>query len=315
MKKTIITITIAFMVFILAVVGKNAFSKDLPNGSMGVQAAISRGRSSATEINGAKIYTGIDNLFIGASSFRKGINMHTIENDLNGQSFMVVYNGNQPMNMDVELSEIIEANVVPKNLIVEFDPAMISNHADLSDKRLLFDIDMDSKVKIWRDLSSREDADFFMFYDYWVSSNIDYLATYPVSYPLISKRYYLGGNNGEEFTASKSKEELDELPIKEDAGFNELQKSSIMHIIKMCKDNGIRLIFIESPNYYTMYQDENYAGKQELLKGLLKDEGIEVYSADDLPFDSSNPEYYSDLTHMSTKGMEEYTKIVVDILK
>ncbi len=228
---------------------------------------------------------------------------------------MLTYNGNQPMNMDVELSQIIEAGVIPKTLIVEFDPAMISNHADLSDKRLLWDIDMASKVYIWRELAKREDADFFMFFDYWVSSNIDYLATYPVSYPLISNRYYLGGNNGEEYTESKSAEELDAMPIKEDAGIHELQKASIMHIIKLCNDNDIRLIFAESPNYKTMYQDANYENKQEILKSILDEENITCYTAKDYSFDYTNPEYYSDLTHMSSKGMDEYTKELIEKIK
>lgn len=301
MKKTILTITIAFVVFISIVLCKNYFSKNLPNDAMGVSAVCNRGQ--------------VDTLFIGASSFRKGVDMHYVESNLPGSSFMLTYNGNQPMNMDVELSQIIGAGVIPKKLVVEFDPAMISNHADLSDKRLLWDIGMDQKIYIWRELSKREDADFFMFFDYWVSSNIDYLATYPVSYPLISKRYYLGGNNGEEYTPSKSKEELDAMPIDEDAGFHELQKKAIMHIIEMCRDNNIELVFVESPNYITMYEDKNYSEKQELLETLLKSEGVPVYTAKDITFDNSKAEYYSDLTHMSSAGMEEYTAQLVEIIK
>lgn len=304
MKKTLISITIAFITFLLIVFAKNCFSIKLPNSAMGVQAVISASKENR-----------IDYLFIGASSFRKGVDMPKIEKELPGKSFMLAYNGNQPMNMDVELSQIIANGVIPETLIVEFDPAMISNHADLSDKRLLWDIDMNSKITIWKELSKREDADFFMFYDYWVSSNIDYLATYPVSYPLISKRYYLGGNNGQEYTASKTKEELDAMPIKEDDGFNELQKSSILHIIDLCRDNGINIIFAESPNYITMYKDENYANKQKLLLELLESEKVTVYTSTDFKLDNSNPEYYSDLTHMSSKGMEEYTKELINIIK
>ena len=100
----------------------------------------------------------------------------------------------------------------------------------------------------------------------------------------------------------------------EDAGINELQKASILNIIKMCKDNGIRLIFAESPNYITMYSDSNYANKHEILYSLLQEEGIPVYVTEDLDFDNKNPEFYSDLTHMSSAGMEEYTPKLINII-
>lgn len=299
MKKVIITITTAFLVFAGIVMAKNCLSYKLPNDSMGVRAVVRKGD--------------IKTLFIGASSFRKGVDMHMVEENMDS-AFMLTYNGNQPLNMDIELSQIIDSGVIPETLVVEFDPAMISNHADLSDKRLLWDIDMDAKMRLWNHLKEREDADFFMMYDYFVSSNIDYLITYPVSYPLISKRYYLGGNSGEEYSASKTKEELDAMPIKEDAGINELQKASILNIIKMCKDNEIRLIFAESPNYITMYSDSNYANKHEILYSLLQEEGIPVYVTEDLDFDNKNPEFYSDLTHMSSAGMEEYTPKLINII-
>ena len=299
MKKTIITIITAFLIFASIVMAKNCLSYKIPNDSMGVGAVVRRGS--------------IDTLFIGASSFRKGVDMHMVEKELDS-AFMLTYNGNQPLNMDIELSQIISAGVIPKTLVVEFDPAMISNHADLSDKRLLFDIDMDAKMKLWNYLKERDDADFFMMYDYFVSSNIDYLVTYPISFPLISRRYYLGGNSGGEYTASKTKEELDALPIKEDAGINELQKASILNIITMCRENNIRLIFAESPNYITMYDDKNYLEKHEILYDLLVKEGVPVYVTEDLNFDNTNPDFYSDLTHMSSVGMEEYTPKLINLI-
>lgn len=341
-QKTVITILIAFAIFFVITALKNCLSYKIPNDIMGVHAVIERGQvnQSPTVIERGQVQptgtgdetttsptgtgdetttspmgTGLDTLFIGASSFRKGVDMHYVEDNLPGNSFMLCYNGNQPMNMDIELSQIISAGVIPKTVIIEFDPAMISNHADLSDKRLLWDIDFDAKRTIWRELRKRDDYTFFMFYDYWVSSNIDYLATYPISYKLISSRYYLGGNNGQEVTGKKTKAELDALPIKEDAGFNDLQKSSIDHIIDLCSKNHIRLIFAESPNYITMYSDENYANKHEILYSYLKDQGIPVYIGKDLDFDSSNPDFYTDLTHMSTEGMNEYTKKLVNVIK
>lgn len=299
--KTIVTIILAFLGVLLIVFLKNAYSRNIPGAKVGV-AAIAKEKN-------------IDTLFVGASSFRKGINMHTIEEKLPGNSFMLTYNGNQPMNMDIEISELIEAETKINTLVVEFDPGMIDAHADLSDKRLLWDIGLESKIKIWSLLSEREDADFFMMFDYWVSSNIDYMFTYPVANPVISKRYYRGGNTGEDEVSGLSRDELYALPVKEEAGFSDLQRNSLLHIISLCKDNGIRLIFLESPNYIKMYEDKNYAEKSEMLRQFAIDNGILVITKEDLNFDYANAAYYSDLSHMSTEGMNVYTEEIIELLK
>lgn len=298
--KTIISILAAFLVTFIVVFCKNAFSKDIKGASVGVSAI-----SQASKI---------DTLFIGASSFRKGLNMHLLEDNLEGQTYMLTYNGNQPMNMDIELQELYKAGTEINTLVLEFDPGMIDWHADLSDKRLLWDISLDSKVKIWNLLSQREDADFFMMYDYWVSSNIDYMFTYPISKPVISKRYYRGGNTGEDDVKGLSFEELEALPVREDPGFSDLQKSSLQDIISLCNANNTKLIVLESPNYKKMYEDENYANKCVILRQFFEDAMIPVYTKEDLDFDYTNPAYYSDLSHMSTEGMNIYTGKVVNLL-
>lgn len=301
MKKTIITLVISFILFLGIVVSKNLWTSKIPNEDMGIQSVISR--------------KSMDYLFIGSSSFRKGVNMKTLENELDGSVFMLTYNGNQPMNVMIELEEIIKAGTDIKTVIYEIEPGMIDRGADLSDKRLLFDIDMDSKIRIWNYLKERDDADFFMFFDYWVSSNMDYLITYPIAHKIISQRYYLGGNDGEDVSPGKTADELEKLPIKEDPGIDKLQQESLVNIIDMCNDNGIRLIFLEPPKYITMYSDENFAGKLNALTELLTDKGAIYYLADDLGFDNTNPEYYSDLSHMSAEGMKELTADILKVLK
>ena len=304
-KKTCITIATSFLATGLIVLCKNAFSKDIPGASVGVSAI-----ADICNLN----ENGIDTLFIGASSFRKGINMHTIAENLPGESYMLTYNGNQPMNMDIEMTELYNSNAKIKTLVLEFDPGMIDAHADLSDKRLLWDIGLDSKTKIWKYLSNREDADFFMMYDYWVSSNIDYMFTYPVSKPIISKRYYRGGNTGEDDVKGLTMEELNALPVKEDPGFSDLQKQSLDNIISLCNEHNTKLIVLESPNYKKMYDDSNYAKKAEILRDYFKDNNVTIYTKEDLSFDYTNPSFYSDLSHMSSEGMNVYTEEIIDIL-
>ena len=166
MKKTIRTIIISFLIVFAVVMLKNCCSYMLPNHAFGIRYIIGEGKA--------------DYLFVGSSSFRKGINMMTLEKELGDNTYALTYNGNQPMNVYIELKQMLEAGTEIDTIIYELEPGMVDRGADLSDKRLLWDIDMKSKHEIWQHLKERDDADFFMFYDYYVSSNMDYLLTYPV---------------------------------------------------------------------------------------------------------------------------------------
>ena len=301
MKKTIRTIIISFLIVFAVVMLKNCCSYMLPNHAFGIRYIIGEGKA--------------DYLFVGSSSFRKGINMMTLEKELGDNTYALTYNGNQPMNVYIELKQMLEAGTEIGTIIYELEPGMVDRGADLSDKRLLWDIDMKSKHEIWQHLKERDDADFFMFYDYYVSSNMDYLLTYPVSYTMIAKRYYKGGNNGSDVSPAKTKKELDKLPIKEDPGIDDLQKDSLVKIIELCENNGIKLIFLEPPKYIRMYGDKNYSEKITELIDFLKEEGALVIMGEDMGFDNTNPDYYSDLSHMSGEGMNVFTDKVIEVLK
>jgi len=300
-RKIITTALIGLVIFTGVVYAKNAWSYKLPNDAMGVRSVIAKGH--------------VDTLFMGSSAYRKGIDMYMIEEKLPGQSFMLTYNGNQPFNMAVELKEIIDGGCDIDTLVVDFNPSMVDRGADLSDKRLLWDITMDGKNRLWSELGQREDASLFTRYDFWVSSNIDYMFTYPVAKPMISKRYYLGGGALSEATAGLSKEKLDALEIIENPGINELQQRSVDEIIELCSANGIKLIFFESPRYVTMAEHENYKAKSDELKAHIEGLGVKVVTGKDIGFDNTNPEYYADLTHMSGEGSRVLTQNIIDILK
>lgn len=294
--KLLITILLAFGVSALVIMVKNNFSNHLPNTDMGVVSVISRGRTSV--------------LFMGSSAYRKGIDMYLVDGAIPGEAFMLTYNGNQPFNMAIELEEIIKGGAQIDTLVADFNPSMVDRGADLSDKRLLWDISMEGKNKLWEEL--KKEANLFTWYDFWVSSNMDYAFTYPVAKRMISQRYYLGGSASLDNTEGLTEDELLALPIKEEKGIHDLQMSSIDSIIDLCRDNNINLIFLECPRFYTMEDNENYKEKSDELKEHIKDKGIDVIRAADLDFDNTNPEYYSDLTHMSKKGSEVLTKMIIE---
>lgn len=296
-KKLLTTILAVIIIFLGVILAKNMYSYKLPNDKMGIRSVVARGD--------------IDTLFIGSSGYRKGIDMEKLVNALDGDTFMLTYNGNEPFNVLIELEEIMKAQVRIGTLVIDFNPSMADRGADLSDKRLLWDVGMESKIKLWRELNKEPDTDLFSFYDYWVLSNNDYMATYPVSYPLIASRYYYGGSTKADETPGKSKEELEAMPIIENPGINDLQRDSILSIIDICKDNGIELIFMESPRYITMESDANYVAKSDELKSLIEANGVRCVRRSELEFDNTNPDYYSDLTHMSAAGKEEFTNAII----
>ena len=301
LKKIITTALVALVFFAAVIYAKNAWSYKLSNDSMGVRSVVAQKH--------------IDTLFIGSSAYRKGIDMYMIEKELPGKNFMLTYNGNQPFNMAIELQEILASGCTIDRLILDFNPSMVDRGADLSDKRLLWDISMDGKRKLWSELKKREGAGLFTWYDYWVSSNVDYMVTYPVAKPMISARYYLGGSASTEMSAGLSKEELEKLEIIENPGIDELQYESINAIIDLCQSKQIELIFLECPRYITMAEDINYAEKSKALKELIESKGVSVITGKELNFDNTNNLYYADLTHMSGDGSTVLTEKIIETLE
>ena len=299
--KLLTTALVAAALIIGVICLKNYCSCRLPNEDMGVRSVVARGH--------------IDTLFVGSSAYRKGINMYRVSEELPGESFMLTYNGNQPFNVAIELKEIIGSGADVDLIVADFNPSMVDRGADLSDKRLLWDISMEGKRKLWSELKNREGADLFTWFDYWVSSNMDYMATYPIAKPMISKRYYLGGSADTEESAGKTAEELASLEIVENPGINDLQRSSIDEIIKLCSENDIKLIFLECPRYVLMADNENYRAKSDELAAYIEEKGIEVLRDVNLGFDNTNPGYYADLTHMSGEGSKVLTDIIIGKLK
>ena len=298
-RKLLLTISLIILIPSAVVLGKNIFSCKLPNDACGVRSVVERGS--------------VDTLFIGSSGYRKGIDMDILRDGL-GDAFMLTYNGNEPFNVLIELEEILSGGVSINRLVVDFNPSMIDRGADLSDKRLLWDVSFDAKRKLWKEIAKLESTELFTFYDYWVLSNNDYMLTYPISAPLIKSRYYFGGINPSEVTGCSNKAELDSMPIIENPGLNELQLNSTERIIEICKNEGIELIFLESPRYITLCENENYAAKSRELRSFIEERGAKCILGSDLEFDSKNPEFFSDTTHMSSVGKAEFTRKIVEAL-
>ena len=94
MKRVLKTVAVAFIIALILILIKNEYARCLPASTYGMQAAIRKER--------------VDNLFIGSSMFRQGLDIDVLEAELPGSSYILSYNGNQPALMALELQYMLE---------------------------------------------------------------------------------------------------------------------------------------------------------------------------------------------------------------
>ena len=277
---------------------KNFIGYRFPNTSNGMQAAIGQKK--------------IDSLFLGSSLFRQGIDIMTLEEGLEGNSFVMSYNGNQPVQMKEELEMLLRNDVEISNLYVDLYVYSSALRPAISDTRLIWDMDMKGKVAVFWDMVTYSEAGFSEFVDFFITSNNKYMVCYPMFQMVSKNEFYKGGNLRE--TLGSTKEVLDSLGTPGDReGIDETQKDALQEIMEICEREGIRLCFVEIPKYKTLAEADYYVRLHNELEDTVK--SVEYVSAKESGFDNTNPEYYQDLFHLSAKGRREYTGLLIDRIK
>lgn len=274
---------------------KNFIGYKFPNTSNGMQAAISEKK--------------IDSLFLGSSLFRQGIDIMTLEQGLEGNSYVMSYNGNQPVQMKEELEMILRNDVEISNLYVDLYVYSSALRPAISDTRLIWDLDMEGKMSVFGDMVTYSQAGFTEFVDFFITSNNKYMVCYPLFQMVSKNEFYKGGNLRE--TLGSTKEVLDSLGTPgEREGIDETQKEALQDIIAICESRGINLCFVEIPKYKTLAEADYYIRLHKELEEVV--ETAQYVSAEQSGFDNTNPEYYQDLFHLSAKGRREYTGLLIE---
>lgn len=277
---------------------KNAIAYQFPSKSCGMQAAIKEET--------------IENLFLGSSLFRQGIDITALEEGLEGNSFVMSYNGNQPVQMLEELKMLLRNDVEISNVYMDLYVYSCALRPAISDTRLIWDMDMTGKNALFSDMVTYSQAGFQEFFDFYVSSNNEYMIFYPVFQMVMKGEFYKGGNIRN--TAGSSKEVLDALNTPGDReGIHPVQRQAIEQIMELCKEKEIQLSFIEIPKYQTLEQAEYYVRLKEELEECIGQ--ATYYKAEDVEFDNENPEYYQDLFHLSGEGRRTYTAKLIEKVK
>lgn len=300
MKKLIITLVAAALVIIGAVAFKNVYSCEMPIRNRGIRDAVRTGD--------------LDVLFIGSSTFRANVDMPMMDEAYDGRVYDISYGGNQLVATAIQYGELKRRSDNKYGLMVfELGPMMLTQEVALSDSRVIWDLTWEGKKALWKSMYEAGNTDLPMMYEYFVTSGMDDLITFPVTEPFYGTRYYKGAKTGE--TVSPGKEWLDseEFDISQKA-LVQAQADAVVDIIQKCKNDGQEFVFIESPCYYRLQDDPVFQKYKEEFIRILDENDAPYILASDVEFDSQEAEYFEDMNHMSAAGRRAYTKELIKIL-
>lgn len=300
MKKILATLLSALIIITAAVAFKNVYSCDIPIGNRGIRAAINEGD--------------LDLLLIGSSTFRSNLDINELDTAFNDRTYIISYGGNQYVAADIQYDEIKKRSDSRYGLMVfELDPLMLTEEVKLSDSRVIWDLSSEGKLALWNKLKNAGNADFSVMYEYFVTSGMDDLITYPVTERVYATRYYKGAKTDDTPSSGKEFLENEQFDIS-DSVLIKAQADAVKEIIEKCKRDDQRFIFLECPHYYRLEEDPVYEEYHKYFTDLMEEYEADCIYASDVNFDNHNPDYFEDMSHMSGEGRKVYTKELVKLL-
>lgn len=267
----------------------------------------------------------VDVLFVGSSMFRKGIDSQALSAE-DRYTYLLSYNGNEPFAMLLELQELLQSGVTVDTLFLDMYAYTLTAAPSLSDTRLLQDTSLAFTLDMYGHMQESGEAGLGDLYEMTVLSNNDMFVTWPIAFPMVNKGHVNGSNLAH--TEGSTAEKLETLPLSfGNVELNEVQLESLHGILELCAAEGISVVFLETPKYTYLYEGDTYCSimkryVEELQAydcvklvsqrtaeecGWTEADGCTVYA-----FDSDNPDYFTDLIHLSSNGRDALTEILMD---
>lgn len=297
MRKMIITALTALVIILAAAAFKNVYSCKIPIGNRGIRAAINEGD--------------LNILFIGSSTFRSNLDIHELDEAFDERAYIISYGGNQYAANDIQYDEIKSRSDNKYRLMVfELDPLMLTEEVKLSDSRVIWDLSFDGKMALWKKLKNAGNTDFSIMYEYFVTSGMDDLITYPITERFYSTRYFKGAKTDDTPSSGKEFLENEKFDIS-DSVIIETQADAVRDVIEKCKKDGQNFVFLECPHYYRLEDDPVYQEYHAYFLKLMNEYDAPYILAHDVDFDNHNPDYFEDMSHMSGEGRRIYTKELI----
>ncbi len=297
MKKLLKTIALALLILIMLLLVKNNYSfMLLNNATYGSTNIINKGQ--------------INNLFIGSSMFRQGIDIQTLQ-DNKEDNYILSYNGNSPYLEYYELLNLLDNNVKIHNLYIDMYVYSMYQAPKISDEKLLLEFNIKQK----KEILSKIGGSFSLLYETYVTSNNEFIITYPINNQIVNGIFYKGGSLL--MPSGQTSEVLDNSYIYNLSGdMDPIQEEYLIKLIKLANENNINLTFIETPKYKTVKNNESYQEAMEKYKALLDNLDVKyiINSDESYSFLNDNPEYYFDNIHLSYKGRVAFTNILLNYI-
>jgi hypothetical protein len=301
MRKYAEYIGLTITLLCLVILGKNQFEKLLlVNANYGMPALIKEGK--------------VDNLFIGSSMFRQGIDIEIL-NGTGKSNYILSYNGNQPLLEAWILSYLIDNGVEIENLYVDMYVYSAFEKPEFSDEKLLMEVGLKERNQLWDMYSTECGYGISDWWQFYVSGNNELLLTWPIYYNVLNAMFQDGGKLYYSSGVSDDAIGTGTLGLASD-NMNDTQKESIVDIISTCNDNGINLYFIETPKYKSVMSDESYQKAINEYANLLDMYSVNYILSKDLSGDEISIYSYNfmDKIHMSTEGMKAYTNELANLI-
>lgn len=301
MKKFITTMAAVAVIVLLAVFFKNEYGNVFSGDTYGIPSAISKGE--------------IDHLFIGSSMFRMGLDIDVLEEKLDGEIYILSYNGNQPTFIAQELEYLLEQGLKIKNLYVDFYAFSAAAVPRIYDKKIFLDTDLKFKIDVWKKLRENGGASLISTYEMFVTANNEQILTYPVYNKIASADFRNGG--ALTYVEGRTAEELQVLERNSLSTVNKIQAEGYRKIYELAKEHNIQLLFLETPKYQKIREErgeECYFVTLEDMKNVADGIGIRYVLSDDVGFDHEAAEYFNDLIHLSSQGKKAYTENLCEYL-
>ena len=299
------------MVCILVIFIKNQYSYILlKNATYGIPALINKGT--------------VENLYIGSSMFRQGLDINILNGDTESDNYILAYNGNQPSSEYYQLKYLLDHDVKIQNLYIDMYVYSAWKNPEISDEKIFMEIDIAEKWNLWQLIKNYSEDPIENFWRIFVNSNNELLLTWPIMAPILNSQFHDGGTLRD--TASVSYETLMKSSVVSlEERMNAIQQEYLNKIIEIAHENGINIVFIETPKFQTVAMNSLYVNAMKEYIVVLEDKEAayilssavaEQITATPLAiyeFDSSNSEYYMDTIHLSSYGRRTFSEKISSI--
>ncbi len=303
MKKIIIAVLLVLIIVPLFVFLKYRYSYQLAETNSGIGGYIEQ--------------KACDILFVGSSQSRQDYNIKIIDSVCGTSSYILAYNGMQPFIATEVVDYLTREYFKPAVIIMEAYPYLSVQEPRLADTRLFSDAPPDLKDTLINILKENRGFSFGQWYELVVRSENESLLMHMFTYNKKNNMSFKGSYQNKSVKGMKQDFILTENNTggNFDSILNTAQQLAHKELIEICKQQGIKLIYIRPPVAAPVYYSEHYTYASIILQNQIEDSLGVSYINNVKGFSNFEPNNFSDFYHLSTSGRDKYSELIANVLK